>query len=102
MKGLTVKYFILPFFLSMSIFSSMSIRNFDDRLLKNGMVKNFEIIFTGCLTLKKHFHSYMRYYHYFMYSKCYSMFVQYACKIINAIFNHRVLTIEFYRKLFKI
>ena len=53
----------------------MSIRNFDDRLLKNGTVKNYELIFTGCLTLKKHFHSYMRYYHYFMYSKYYSMFV---------------------------
>ena len=74
MKGLTVKYFILPFFLSLVI-AFMSIRNFDDRLLKNGTVKNYELIFTGCLTLKKHFHSYMRYYHYFMYSKYYSMFV---------------------------
>ena len=42
MEDLTVRLFILPLFCSLVI-AYMSICNFDDRLLKNGAVKNSEI-----------------------------------------------------------
>ena len=59
MKNLTVRPFILPLFCSLVI-AYISIRNFDDRLLKNGAVKNSEIIPSTSLLLNECFHQFSK------------------------------------------